>query len=191
MLVDWHTFVGVVASPVLLVLGMTGGYWNIAGVLHELEHHVVEEPYYVQAPLYSSNISIQQLHDDSQQQIEGFTPTYLLFPYEPEMSFTVFGRVETPNPLLSDYSSTVTYDRTTGNKGSASDIREASVGVKFLDSFRHLHFGLFGGLFIRVLWCVIGAMPVFLMASGFYVWYTRAVKRKRAKKRRQQIKTAL
>jgi len=191
LLVNWHTFVGVVSAPTLLILGITGGYWNIAAALHELEHHVIEAPYYIQASLYEPSISIQTLYEDSQLQIPEFTPTYLLFPYEPDLPFTVFGRVKTANSLLSDYASTVSYDPQSGSKKAIVDIRESEVGVKLLDSFRHLHFGLFGGLPIRILWSVLGFMPVVLMATGIYVWYSRMIKRRQAKVKRNNLGVGL
>jgi uncharacterized iron-regulated membrane protein len=41
-----------------------------------------------------------------------------------------------------------------------------------------LHFGRFGGLWIRWLWALLGLLPAVLFISGFIVWWTRVVRRR-------------
>jgi uncharacterized iron-regulated membrane protein len=43
-----------------------------------------------------------------------------------------------------------------------------------------LHFGRFGGLWIRALWALLGLVPAILFISGFVVWWTRVVRRRLA-----------
>jgi len=79
----------------------------------------------------------------------------------------------------------VTFNRNSGDFMSSYDIRSAPFLSVFLDSFRPLHFGLFGGMAVRVLWCVVGLMPLILSFTGVYMWFVRR-KKKRAKKLRMQ-----
>ena len=39
-----------------------------------------------------------------------------------------------------------------------------------------LHFGRFGGLGIRVLWVLLGLLPVVLLVTGFVLWWGRTVR---------------
>jgi uncharacterized iron-regulated membrane protein len=43
-----------------------------------------------------------------------------------------------------------------------------------------LHFGRFGGLWVRFLWAVLGLLPAVLFVSGFILWWTRVVRRRLA-----------
>ena len=180
---DLHKTVGIICSPVLLVLSFTGVWWNIAGYLHELEEHSDghEHPL-VQERLYNDEISIDSLVAAAQAQVSGFKPTYFSFPYEPNLPITIFGDVPTKNVLTSQYSSTASFDAETGEDLGTYDIRQATVGAKIIDSYRRLHFGDFAGLWSRILWAVAGASPALLSVTGIYVWF---------KRRRKKRKTAI
>jgi uncharacterized iron-regulated membrane protein len=190
---DLHKMTGIITTPIFLILGFTGAYWNLTHFYHEEFEHADEEHHVMQSRLYNDQLSLQQLHDDSQQRVEGFTPTYFLMPYEPGINITFWGEVPTANFLASEYSSTVTYDAQTGEYMSAQDIREGSLWAKTEDSFRELHFGTFAGLGSKILWCIAGIAPLALSISGLYVWYSRRKKRRtaKAKRRGQQAAEAL
>lgn len=187
---DFHKMLGVLSTPIFLILGFTGAYWNISHFyLEEVElagheHHIMSER------LYNDQLSLQALHDDSQNRISGFTPTYFLMPYEPGVDITFWGEVSGNNPLASEYSSTVSYDAQTGEYKSHYDIRTAGLWAQSVDSFRELHFGTFAGLFSRILWCLAGIAPLALSATGLYVWYARSAKRRQARRKRRQMPPA-
>jgi uncharacterized iron-regulated membrane protein len=184
---DFHKQVGFLSAPVFLVLGITGGYWNITHYLHELEHeqeHLQEGGHFVmQERLYNDSISIDSLINQAEKKLSGFKATYITFPYEEDIQFSIYGDVKSGNPLNSEYASTVSFNRQSGEFISDYDIRTASFLNAFLDSFRPLHFGLFGGLFVRIVWCLVGLMPLILSITGVYMWWVRREK-KQAKRRR-------
>ncbi|RUO63936.1 Uncharacterized iron-regulated membrane protein [Pseudidiomarina planktonica] len=177
---DMHKMAGTFASPILLILGITGGYYS--GLIYYTEwvehgdgaeHHIMSER------LYGDDINLDVMVADSQERIEGFKPTYLLFPFEPELPFTVFGRAPTANPLLSNYGSVSNYDAQTGEYLNTYNLNEQGVGTKTLDSFRRLHFGTWGGLPVKILWSFVGAIPSLLAITGTYLWWQRRNKRTR------------
>lgn len=170
---DLHKMVGIASAPIMLILGITGAYWNIAETIHEVTEHVIEEPYYIQHDLYSPHISIEALYQDSKKQIETFKPTYALFPFEPERDITFFGEVTSNNPLNSEYASTVTYDKKTALMLNAMDVRTGDNTHAVVDSFRKLHFGYFAGIFSQILWCLFGLSPVILSFTGLYFYLKR------------------
>ncbi|WP_298773149.1 PepSY domain-containing protein [uncultured Shewanella sp.] len=184
---DFHKMVGITASPVLIILAVTGGYWNLAEFVHEISHTAEEKSFVLQDKRYSDGISFDALNLDAKQRIEGFKLTYLVFPYEPDMNLLFRGWVPTGNALMSDYSSGVSYDPNQGDFIMKWDIRSAGLGAKTLDSFINLHFGTFAGLTSRVLWSVLGGMPLFLSLTGFYLWYGRRVKKNQSKRNRQAL----
>lgn len=178
---DLHKLVGVYASPVLLVLGFTGGYWNFSHYLHELEEHAEgQEHYKMQERLYNDSLSLQAMREHSERRLDGFTATYISLPWEPGKPIQFFGDVGSANPLLSQYASSVAFDAHTGAHVSEYDIRSAGLGAKTLDSFRRLHFGDFAGLASRILWCVLGLSPLLLAVTGITLWVKRRPQRRRA-----------
>jgi len=43
-----------------------------------------------------------------------------------------------------------------------------------------LHFGRFGGLYVRFLWAFLGLLPAVLFVTGFIYWWTGVMRRRRA-----------
>ncbi|WP_158769510.1 PepSY domain-containing protein [Paraglaciecola sp. L1A13] len=183
---DMHKMVGIVASPILLILSITGGYWNAAELLHEYTEHA-HDPIPTQvAPRYDKQLSIQHLHDKAKTLISEFTPTYLVLPYEDEMQITFFGDVPTFNPLNSEYASTITFDSQTGEWVHQQDVRDNTTGAVIIDSFRKLHFGDFAGLLSKLVWSTLGLSPLLLGFTGCYLFYkTRRMKTQSKHNRRK------
>ena len=177
---DVHKFIGITSSPVLIILAITGGYFNISAVVHEVSEHIEPHPLMTKS-LYSNELDFQFLMDKSKQDILGYKPTYFIFPFEPDLHITFFGEVPSDNPLTSEYASTVTYDRTTGNLMSAYDIRKAPLINVVVDTFRKLHFGYFAGLPSKIVWCVLGLSPFWLALTGLYFYWFRVRKKSRRK----------
>ncbi|WP_338411758.1 MULTISPECIES: PepSY-associated TM helix domain-containing protein [Pseudoalteromonas] len=184
VLSDIHKMAGVIGSPIIIILAITGGYFNWAVWYHEAIEHAQEAHYVLTNPLYSHDISLQQILDDSKKQISTFNGTFLVLPLEPDENITLFGEVSTTNPLASEYANTITYSKLTGEHMANWDIREVGIGWQVIDSFRKLHFGYFAGLVSKVLWAVIGLSPVWLAATGFYLWFTRRARKKQSRQNR-------
>ncbi|AQP99698.1 cellulose-binding protein [Pseudoalteromonas aliena] len=180
VLSDIHKMTGVIGSPIIIILAITGGYFNGAVWYHEVIEHAEEEHFALTKNLYSSDISFQHILDDSKKQIPTFNGTFLVMPLQPDENITVFGEVSTANPLASEYANTVTYNKLTGEHIANWDIRKVGTGWQVIDSFRKLHFGYFAGLISKILWCVIGLSPVWLAGTGFYLWFTRRKRKKQS-----------
>ncbi|WP_115720264.1 PepSY-associated TM helix domain-containing protein [Gallaecimonas mangrovi] len=180
---DTHKLVGTLASPVLLVLAFTGLWWNIEYAAHEFEH--TDLP--VSQRLYNDQLPLEQLRQQAEKRVSGFKATYLLLPYEQGMAISFYGAVPSANPLLSDYASGVSFDAQSGAFQSQWDIRQMGLGGQILDSYRLLHFGSFGGLLSKLLWSLVGLMPLLLAATGSYLWWHRRSKKRLSQRRRMAL----
>lgn len=188
---DIHKLVGIIASPIFILISFTGVYWNLSIILHEvLEHGLEEEHVYITEPYHSSNISFEALRLDTSNQIPRYQPFYLAIPNEPGMDITFFGKVDTPNPFISQYASRVTYSRESGELVTAYDIRDASIWAMLDDSTRKLHFGYFAGIWSKVIWCIIGLSPVLLAITGLIMYLLRRSPKKSRRARTYTQKLA-
>lgn len=174
----------------LLILAFTGAYWNISLVVHEVSEHIIEEPYLISKPLHNPSISVQALYDCNKQTINDFQANYFVMPYEASMNITFYGKINSNNPLNSDYASSIAYDKNSGKVIHHQDIRTASALNVTIDSFRKLHFGHFGGLASKIIWCVLGLSPLILSFTGLYLyWFKRRNKIRLTNTHRSLTKT--
>ncbi len=116
--------------------------------------------------------------------LPGFTLAYVAFPQAATGSILIGGKLPTPNPLRSDYGSSATFDAKTGALQTTVDLRRAPALTQILDTVVPLHFGTFGGLPVKILWCLAGLTPGLLALSGSLVWW----KRGRATKPRSAVR---
>ncbi|MCJ8294480.1 MAG: PepSY domain-containing protein [Colwellia sp.] len=186
---DIHKMIGIASSPVIIILAFTGAYWNITEVIHEVEEHVIKTPHILTKALHNKDISLQALYESNAKTIADFEATYLLMPYDPEMNITFYGKINTSNPLNSNYASSIHYDKNSAEVVSSQDVRNASVVHVTVDSFRKLHFGHFAGLASKLVWCLLGLSPVILALTGLYLFWHR--RRKRVTNIRSFSKTAI
>ncbi|MDH7943521.1 PepSY-associated TM helix domain-containing protein [Pseudohongiella sp. SYSU M77423] len=189
---DMHKLVGVIASPVLIILAFTGIWWNVVAYLYEMQEHADGSEHHVMVDrLYGEQVSFDAIVASAEQRIAGFEATYLTLPYEPGVDIQVWGDVPTGNILTSEYASVVTFDELSGDWLSTYDIREATTGAVIVDSYRRLHFGDFAGLLSKALWALLGLSPVLLSVTGLTLWWKRRSQRQRAReKRREKLELA-
>lgn len=169
---DLHKFIGITSAAFNLVLGFTGAYWNITHIAgHWIEGHDDDKP----AParrLYAEPLALDALVADSATRIPGFRAGYLSLPFEEKAPLTFYGSV--PGHFLQGpFGSTVSYDGQTRAFTAATDIRQAGLWARFVDSFTPLHYGTFGGLTVKILWTLGGLTPGALAITGFVMWRLR------------------
>lgn len=171
-----HKRVGVISAPVFLVLGLTGAWWNIDHLVHELEHLTEDEAEHdpiMARRLYATDIPLDRMEAEGRETMPDFRVRYISFPWEEGLGFTFWGELVDQNPFRSPYNSTVAFDAEEGTVQGYTRITEASLWAQIYDAFTPLHFGTFGGWMSRILWCVLGAAPGALALSGCFIWYKR------------------
>ena len=176
-----HRLIGIWSAPVLLLTGITGIYFNTVEYLEELTHHHEEQPAQAETSgrLYNTQLDFDQLLAESENAIDGFEATYILFPYEQDMGITFYGATPDRNPFASVYGSTVSFDALSGEKTQVYDIRHGGFIYRLMDSVRSIHFGDFAGNSSRVVWSASAAGMTFLIISGIFMFSYRKMKKKR------------
>lgn len=175
---DLHKMMGIISSPVLFILAITGGYFNIVHLLHEYQEHQGDfEHHKMTGPLFNTKLSLDNLVQQSRDAIDGFTPTYISLPHEPEATINIHGDNPSNMFLLSEYGSSLSFNSETGAVVSIKNIQTQPGVMQLLDSFRKLHFGHFAGITSKIFWSVLGGMPLILSVTGITMWYQRRKKR--------------
>lgn len=170
---DLHKFVGITSAAFNLVLGFTGAYWNIA---HVVGHMIYGDPPQatISERLYSDSLSLDALTADAAQRLPGYRANFISLPSDPKTpTITFYGAFEPRGVMRGPYSSTVGYDAKTLAHQSSVDVRASGVWAQIYDAFTPLHFGTFGGFFVKILWCVGGLTPGILGVTGFLIWRSR------------------
>jgi uncharacterized iron-regulated membrane protein len=169
---DFHKFVGISSVLFNLLLGFTGAYWNLTHVIGE-ELADIPEPPKMERRLYADTLSLDSLVADAARRLPSFRANYISLPWMPDAGVTLWGAIEPRGPLTGPYGSQVFYDEKTGAHKSTTDLREAGLWTRIVDTFVPLHYGTFGGLPVKILWCLGGLTPGTLAITGFVIWRVR------------------
>lgn len=169
---DFHKMVGISSVAFNLLLGFTGAYWNLTHVIGEW---VTGEPddVPVTGPMLAAEYPLDAVIADARERLPGFEANYVSLPWVAGGDVVLWGSFEDAGWLRSPYGSTATYDAQSGTYKGMFDIRTAGAWAQTVDSFRPLHFGDFGGLPVKVLWCLAGLAPGALAVSGGAIWWVR------------------
>ncbi len=178
---DLHKAIGIATIPFNLVFGFTGTYWNLTHIAHELIEHAGEEE--IVASEYANyRQGLDALGSTAEQAIPGYALNYIYFATEEDPNFYLYGQSPGENPLRSPYGSSVWISAKTGETVHVSDLREAGLWKTIEDAFEPLHFGDFGGLFTKILWCLAGLSPAALSISGALIFFKRRQRKPRPDK---------
>ena len=169
---DLHKMVGISSVAFNLILGFTGAWWNLSHLIGHLWMPEEAEPAPITRQEYSEKISIDGLIKKAGEKVQGFTTNYISLPSGPNLGITLYGQTEN-GPLAGPYGSTVMFDQQTGELREVVDVRNGTWWTKVVDTFTPLHFGTFGGLPVKILWCLGGLTPGILAVTGFLMWWKR------------------
>jgi uncharacterized iron-regulated membrane protein len=169
---DAHKMLGITSVAFNLLLGFTGAYWNLTHVIGE-ELADMPKPAPLERGLYADTLSLDALVRDAGERLPGFHAGYISLPTMPEGGVIVWGAVEPRGVLRGPYGCNLVYDQLSGAHKATTDIRTAGAWTQFVDAFMPLHFGTFGGLPVKILWCIGGLTPGLLAITGTLVWWHR------------------
>lgn len=178
---DYHNLLGAVATGWLLVVGATG-------VINTLEKPIIDAWRFTELadlisehqgpPLTEAPFSLHEAVARAVEAAPGMQLQFVSFPgspYSTDSHYAVFLHGKTPlteriiTPVLIDAAD-----------GSFEGLREMPWYVKALSLSRPLHFGDYGGLFLKILWAILDIATIVILASGVYLWL---VKRRVGEKR--------
>jgi len=174
---ELHRSVGVWALLMNLLMVLTGVFLSLIVVGTNISHLAKGKEDPVPDPP-SVAISVDTLLDKSKNELGGFTPTYIEMPPNAGDPITIFGRMDTDWPIHYEFSNHLEYDPQTGTEIERFLIREKHWSYNILSIAYPLHFGNWGGIPIKILYCLAGLAPPILSITGFVIWQQRQNERK-------------
>ncbi len=176
---DIHKAVGVLSIPLNFIFGFTGAYWNIAHLAEEWGHdHEGPDAW----TTYENRLArIDELPARVEAEWPGYAFNYVYLPTAEDRQYYVFGQTPESHPFRSRYGSHLWFDADTLEVNHARDLRTVGAWARIVDAFEPLHFGDFGGLASKLIWCLAGFAPAALAISGSLIWFQR--RRQTTKKR--------
>jgi uncharacterized iron-regulated membrane protein len=161
-----HRYVGVWALLLNIVLVITG---------ITLSYGVAKAGLNTPLPPASPEIvtSVNKILNKLKKNDPEFTPTYIRLPKQETAKIAIYGNFDKDPFFFSEFFNSFQIDYKTGKILSVTKISEASL-LKKLDSMvSPLHYGEYGGIWIRILYSFIGLSGPFLSITGFYLWWKR------------------
>lgn len=113
------------------------------------------------------------------QELPDFNPSYIRIPTSPQGPITYFGKFNNDFVLWSKYYNSVQWP----TKGEAhlkvKKVAQEGISYKLASIVQPLHFGEYGGILLKVLYCLVGLSAPTLTITGFLIWYFRKKKKKK------------
>ena len=170
---DLHKMIGISSVGFNLILGFTGAYWNLTSVVGHLLNGPDPEPPKIGGRVMGETVSLDVLLKQAQISLPGFEWTYISLPAEADEPVAFYGRLKDQHVLRGEFGSSVTFNSQTGTLEGVVDIRTTPFWNQVTDAFMPLHFGTFGALPVKILWCVGGLAPGILAITGYLLWWKR------------------
>ncbi|MGH8000311.1 MAG: PepSY-associated TM helix domain-containing protein [Brasilonema sp.] len=185
---DLHKLGGVLSVVLLCILGFTGAALNFATPFESTIYWLTHSPSESPAPTSKvvagiPPISIDALLEKAKTTLPNAEIARIYPAKEPEATFNVL--MELPQENEFNKSTYLSLDQYTGELLQLQDPRKASLAKRILSAQGILHFGTYGGLVTRILYFIVGLMPLGLFVTGLIIWQQRRwaeARRKEAKK---------
>ncbi|MGI4832646.1 MAG: PepSY-associated TM helix domain-containing protein [Janthinobacterium lividum] len=167
-----HRVLGVWAWLFMLVLFSTGAYLNyitVSGSFTYATPAELRQP--PQQPLASAGASADRMLAQARRALPGLQATAFTFPQQLGGGYTVEGRLPTDNALLTPLN--VVNFNAQGRLLRVDRGRDASARTKLENLLFALHFATYGGLALKLLYCLMGVLSGSLPITGALLWWQR------------------
>lgn len=160
-----HRIVGVWAILFNLLIVITG-------IMIELKVLDSRKQKEAKAVPIAATITFEQLLAKAQQAVPDFEAAGIRPPKKAGDPIRILGH--TPGqPEWAAYSTSVFFDSNTGSISKITDFRRASFPEKLQAMVSPLHFGNYGGIPLKIIYCIFALTPGILSLSGFLIWFRR------------------
>ena len=191
LMADWHKMVGIAALLFNLMIGGTGAWLGLQPVLIKWLDIKAPNAYKRTEKLHTPEEDILQPYDywqavaRSKNEIPDFIPTQVIPSKDGTNTLEIKG--DAGHLPFEPHISKVVMDKTSLEVLNSYDIRKQSFLDKFYYLQEGLHFGRFGGIFLKIAYALLGLTSGLLSITGFFIYLIR--KKKNAEEKSEVKKT--
>jgi uncharacterized iron-regulated membrane protein len=193
---DFHKLVGFWALLFHIVIATTGTWLALEGYLNpvidsiaggvkpaddEEEENIPPQPGQMMQPITPMIRQAKTLIPD-------FEPTYAAIDMQGSHP-TVRIRGNVPG-LVQENTSQVIFNGWTGQIEEIYDVRKQSFWTQFRYALEPIHYGYYGGFWVKLLYLIVGLMPAILSITGALLWFERRKQASRPARRRSMAQDA-
>lgn len=177
---DFHKLIGFWALLFHIVIASTGTWLALEGYLNPVIAKLADRaPVRIGEggggkPIVTPDGTVAPLASivaRSRTMIEDFEPAYIsLESQDGRAQVRVRGNV---SGLVQENMSHVLFDRATGQPVEVFDVRQQPFWTQFRYAIEPIHYGYFGGFWVKLLYLIVGLMPAGLTLTGALLWFER------------------
>ena len=173
---DLHKLGGLASSVVLLLLAVTGAYWTFPKEYEALIGWATGTPVVIATPRVEPVkewVSLDVALEAAMKAVPGGTPTLFRLAAKPNEVHSLHHLLPGDWRTQGDHVAYV-------NPGTAEVVRvtyheDVPLGARLQRDIFGLHFGTFWGHPTRVIWVVMGLLPIPLFVTGVLMWWNRSL----------------
>ena len=192
---DWHKLIGVTTLLFNLMIGITGAWLGLQGILQPVivgGRPGVFQP--EEFPLTKEEdsalpLDVMAIYQKSRELFPELIPKYIIPSKDGSRTISVMGSV--PRTAFERDKFLLTLDKQDLSEVHRYDIRNASLGDKVFYIQESMHFGDYGGLVLKIVYAFFGITSGFLALTGFIVYLKRTEKGRLDKPRFVEVKPLL
>jgi uncharacterized iron-regulated membrane protein len=177
---DWHKFVGVAALLFNLIIAITGAWLGLQPKvmswtgMKSPNHYVAPEKPITQDEDKTFLIDYDALLHKAQQAYPEMLPLYVTHSDNGTRQVEIYGNIA--GQVYERQTQKLVLDKQTHEVKFLYDVRKQDIGDKLYYVQEALHFGDFGGLFLKILYCLFGLTSGALSITGYIIYLKRKEK---------------
>jgi uncharacterized iron-regulated membrane protein len=183
LLSELHKWVGVWALAFHIVIATTGAWLGLESYISKVIRAGLDQPEETRRADAGSAtdadlphvqmIEIAPLLERAPRDLPGLVPTHVNLKSWSTASGQVTVAGNLPGTLLQEGSSRVTYSGVDGSTVAILDMRQQGAWAQVRAALEPLHYGYFGGLWLKALYLLMGLSPALLSMTGALIWFDR------------------
>ncbi|MBN7817438.1 PepSY-associated TM helix domain-containing protein [Algoriphagus pacificus] len=177
LMADWHKLIGITALVFNLMIAGTGAWLGLQPKIIQWFDIKAPNKFKRSEILKSAQEDIQEVFDydhlvaKASLSIPEFIPTLVIPSSDGSNTVEVAGDIQ--GLPFEPHISKIIFDKTTGKEIFKYDIRDQTLGDQIYYIQEGLHFGRFGGIWLKIAYAILGLSSGILSITGYVIYLAR------------------
>mgnify|MGYP001800304165 CR=1 FL=1 len=192
---DYHKVIGITTLVFNMVIAITGTWLGLQGLIQKPligprpgTYQVDEKPISKEADAEIA-VNYMDIYQRSRALFPEMEPSFIFVSSDGSRTISVRGDV--PRTAIARTHFQLTLDKSDLSELHRLDIRKEGLGTKLFYIQESMHFGDWGGIFLKIVYAFFGITSGFLALTGFVVYLKRTERKQREKPKFVELKPLL